>query len=98
METLTSAACRHICVSQVKNISVQSSVSLQHLPYDKHLEKNIEASIAGRLAFATQKLEEIVKAAQDAPALKPDQIKAGLPQVGELQEDLQGAAAASAGL
>ena len=68
---------------QVKNISVQSSVSLQHLPYDKHLEKNVEASIAGRLAFATQKLEEIVKAAQDAPALKQDQQRASLPNVGE---------------
>lgn len=67
----------------IKNISVQSSVSLQHLPYDKELEKNVEASIAGRLSFATQKLQEIVKAAKDAPTLKDDQIKAGLPDVGE---------------
>ena len=71
-------------VSQgIKNISVQSSVSLQHLPYDKELEKNVEASIAGRLSFATQKLHEIVKAAKDAPTLKDDQIKAGLPDVGK---------------
>jgi hypothetical protein len=67
----------------IKNISVQSSVSLQHLPYDKELEKNVEASIAGRLSFATQKLHEIVKAAKDAPTLKDDQIKAGLPDVGK---------------
>ena len=71
-------------VSQgIKNISVQSSVSLQHLPYDKELEKNVEVSIAGRLSFATQKLHEIVKAAKDAPTLKDDQIKAGLPDVGK---------------
>lgn len=63
---------------------MQSSVSLQHLPYDKELEKNVEASIAGRLSFATQKLAEIVKAAKDAPTLKDDQIKAGLPDVGML--------------
>lgn len=63
---------------------MQSSVSLQHLPYDKELEKNVEASIAGRLSFATQKLAEIVKAAKDAPSLKDDQIKAGLPDVGML--------------
>lgn len=62
---------------------MQSSVSLQHLPYDKDLEKNVESSIAGRLSFATQKLHEIVKAAKDAPTLKDDQIKAGLPDVGE---------------
>lgn len=67
----------------MKDISVQSSVSLQHLPYDKQLEKNVEASIAGRLAFATQKLQEIVKAAQDAPSLTQDQFRASLPNVGE---------------
>ena len=72
-------------MSQVKNISVQSSVSLQHLPYDKHLEKKVEAGIAGRLAFATQKLEEIVKAAQDAPALKENQLRSSLPNVGKLR-------------
>ena len=71
-------------VQGIQSISVQSSVSLQHLPYDKELEKNVEASIAGRLSFATQKLGEIVKAAKDAPSLKDDQIKAGLPDVGML--------------
>ena len=43
----------------------------------------MEASIAGRMSFATQKLYEIVKAAKDAPTLKDDQIKAGLPDVGK---------------
>lgn len=42
----------------------------------------MKASIADRLSFATQKLAEIVKAAKDAPTLKDDQIKAGLPDVG----------------
>ncbi len=73
----------NVVLQGIKNISVQSSVSLQHLPYDKELEKNVEASIAGRLSFATQKLHEIVKAAKDAPTLKDDQIKAGLPDVGK---------------
>lgn len=44
----------------------------------------MDASIAARLSFATQKLAEIVKAAKDAPTLKDDQIKAGLPDVGML--------------
>lgn len=74
----------NVVLQGIKNISVQSSVSLQHLPYDKELEKNVEASIAGRLSFATQKLHEIVKAAKDAPTLKEDQIKARLPHVGNL--------------
>lgn len=73
---------RVLVVQGIENISVQSSVSLQHLPYDKELEKHVEASIANRLSFATQKLAEIIKAAKDAPTLKDDQIKAGLPDVG----------------
>ena len=71
-----------LIVQGIENISVQSSVSLQHLPYDKDLEKIVKASIADRLSFATQKLAEIVKAAKDAPTLKDDQIKANLPAVG----------------
>lgn len=76
-------------LTKVKDISVQSSVSLQHLPYDKQLEKNVEASIASRLAFATQKLQEIVKAAQDAPSLKQDQFRASLPQVDNPVSDIE---------
>lgn len=48
----------------------------------------MEASIAGRLSFATQKLAEIVKASKDAPTLKDDQIKAGLPDVGKFWQRL----------
>ena len=79
----------------IPSISVQSSVSLQHLPYDKELEKNVEASIAGRLSFATQKLAEIIKAAKDALTLKDDQIKAGLPDVGRFRHNLCFIAAAA---
>lgn len=49
------------------NLSVQSSVSLQHLPYDTALEsKNLESSLLERLSFAKQKLGEIVAAAKAA--------------------------------
>ena len=60
-------------------MSVQSSVSLQHLPYDVKLEKKLPSEIESRLSFATQKLKEIVDAAAQAPKLKDEDIKAGLP-------------------
>ena len=53
----------------MKDISVQSSVSLQHLPYDTAAEAgNFDAALLKRLSFAKQKLGEIVGAAQDAGA------------------------------
>eukprot|EP00884_Botryococcus_braunii_P016287 jgi/Botrbrau1/3341/Bobra.0048s0036.1 len=55
----------------IKNIAVQSSVSLQHLPYDTAMEKNLPQSLVARLSFATQKLAEIVNAAQKPPPPSP---------------------------
>ncbi len=66
----------------MKNISVQSSVSLQHLPYDKDLEKELPAEIVGRLAFAKQKLGEIVAAAKADHGGKPVALTSALPTVG----------------
>ena len=60
-------------------MSVQSSVSLQHLPYDVKLESKLPSEIESRLSFATQKLKEIVDAAAHAPKLKDEDIKAALP-------------------
>jgi 5-methyltetrahydropteroyltriglutamate--homocysteine methyltransferase len=72
-----------LCASQgIKNISVQSSVSLQHLPYDAKLEKNLPAEVTSRLAFATQKLEEIVAAAKAAPSVAPVPLASAVPVVG----------------
>jgi len=34
-------------------------VSLQHLPVDKRIEKGLPAELLGRLAFASQKLDEV---------------------------------------
>ena len=68
----------------VKHISVQSSVSLQHLPYDKDLEHELPAEIVDRLAFAKQKLGEIVAAAKSAPGVKPVALTSALPSVGAL--------------
>ena len=69
--------CGHL--QGISNVSVQSSVSLQHLPYDVKLEKKLPSEIESRLSFATQKLKEIVDAAAQAPKLKDEDIKAGLP-------------------
>ena len=56
----------------VKNISVHSSSSLQHLPYDTASEAaTLDASLLGRLSFAKQKLDEIVAAAAADPATAP---------------------------
>ena len=68
----------------MKHISVQSSVSLQHLPYDKDLEHELPAEIVDRLAFAKQKLGEIVAAAKSAPGVKPVALTSALPSVGAL--------------
>lgn len=69
------------CILQgVKNISVQSSVSLQHLPYDVALETGLPKEIEGKLSFATQKLNEIVKA--KSPSSKSGSLTKALPQVG----------------
>ncbi len=43
----------------VTNISVQPSVSLQHLPFDASVETNLPAGVRERLAFALQKLATI---------------------------------------
>ncbi len=61
---------------------MQSSVSLQHLPYDAKLEKNLPAEVTSRLAFATQKLEEIVAAAKAAPSVAPVPLASAVPVVG----------------
>ncbi|CAD7697891.1 unnamed protein product [Ostreobium quekettii] len=47
----------------ITNICVQSSVSLQHLPYTLEDEKALPEDVKGRLAFAVEKLAEIVKVA-----------------------------------
>lgn len=82
-ETLRTSP-RHAAAQGVKHISVQSSVSLQHLPYDKDLEHELPAEIVDRLAFAKQKLGEIVAAAKAAPGVKPVPLTSALPTVGAL--------------
>jgi hypothetical protein len=54
----------------VKHISVQPSVSLQHLPFDAAVEASIDAGIASRLAFAVQKLDEVAATAAAATDYK----------------------------
>lgn len=68
----------------ITNISVQSSTSLQHLPYNKDLETELPADLVARLAFAKQKVAEIVEAASKAPsAAAPASLTAALPTVSE---------------
>ena len=59
----------------VKSLGITSSTTLQHLPIDKSLEKKLPESITGRLAFAVQKLGEIVQTAQVAAKLTPGEAK-----------------------
>ena len=68
-------------VQGVKSISVQSSVSLQHLPYDVALESGLPKEIESRLSFATQKLNEIVKA--KSAKGKSGSLTNALPEVGK---------------
>jgi hypothetical protein len=68
----------------ITNISVQSSTSLQHLPYNKDLETELPADLVARLSFAKQKVAEIVEAASKAPsAAAPASLIQALPTVGE---------------
>lgn len=71
-------------VQGIKDISVQSSTSLQHLPYNKELETELPADLVAQLAFAKQKVAEIVEAASKAPsASAPASLTAALPAVSE---------------
>ncbi|CAL8468951.1 g8492 [Coccomyxa elongata] len=71
----------------IDNISVQSSTSLQHLPYNKDLETELPADLVARLAFAKQKVAEIVEAASKAPsASAPASLTAALPTVNDPKE------------
>jgi hypothetical protein len=45
-----------VFVQGIKDISVQSSTSLQHLPYNKDLETELPAELVSKLAFAKQKV------------------------------------------
>ena len=65
----------------IKNISVQSSTTLQHLPYCVDLESDIPSEIQGKLSFACQKLKEIVKA--KSASASSGSLTSALPQVSE---------------
>ena len=66
----------------IENLAITSSVSLQHVPYDKDLEKSLPKEVVPRLSFAKQKVEEIVAVAKAAKADKSKKLQ--LPAVGEL--------------
>lgn len=70
-----------VSLQGIKDISVQSSVSLQHLPYDVTLETGLPKEIESKLSFATQKLKEIVKAKTSKG--KAGSLTNALPEVGE---------------
>ena len=64
----------------IKDISVQSSVSLQHLPYNAELETALPKELQSRLAFAKQKVAEIAAAAKASPS-KGVSLTSALPPV-----------------
>ncbi|KAL6774393.1 METE1 [Auxenochlorella protothecoides x Auxenochlorella symbiontica] len=56
-------------------IVVQSSAPLLHLPYDVRAEKNLPGELTARLAFALQKLEEIVTVAKSGSGTAPPALE-----------------------
>lgn len=52
-------------------ISVQSSTSLQHVPYTKSLEAKLPKELVDRLSFAVEKVGEIVATAKSSAAARP---------------------------
>ena len=73
----------------IDDISVQSSVSLQHLPYDVELEKNLPEHLQGKLAFAAQKVKDIVSAAKDGPSAKAVALNEALAPVANPVADIE---------
>ena len=73
----------------IDSVSVQSSVSLQHLPYDVALEKNLPAHLDGKLAFAAQKVADIVAAAKAAPGAKAVPLADALAPVANPVADIE---------
>ena len=74
----------YVLLQGITNLAVQSSVSLQHLPYDKEADKQLPGSVHPRLSFALQKLAEMVQAAKKAPELNSKvSLEDALPSVGE---------------
>lgn len=55
-------------------IAIQSSTSLQHVPYDLDLEPSLSPALRPRLAFALQKLRELVSVASASEAVSGDDI------------------------
>lgn len=58
-------AALHALLGPDQAISVQSSTSLQHVPLDLTLDTNLPSTLVPRLAFSVQKLQEMVRVAQD---------------------------------
>ena len=73
----------------IDSVCVQSSVSLQHLPYDVALEKNLPAHLDGKLAFAAQKVKDIVAAAAAAPTTKAVALADALAPVANPVADIE---------
>ena len=69
----------------IKDISVQSSVSLQHLPYNAELETALPKELQSRLAFAKQKVAEIAAAAKASPASSGVSLSKCQPPISEPQ-------------
>lgn len=78
---LTGVWAKPVHLQGIENIAIQSSVSLQHVPYNKDLEKSLPQEVLPRLSFAKQKVEEIVALAKAAKADKSKKLQ--LPAVGE---------------
>ena len=60
---------------------MQSSVSLMHLPYNAELETALPKELQARLAFAKQKVAEIVAAAKGTASAGGVSLNSALPPV-----------------
>ncbi|TCO54284.1 5-methyltetrahydropteroyltriglutamate--homocysteine S-methyltransferase [Actinocrispum wychmicini] len=58
----------------VGDIAVSTSCSLQHVPYDLAAETSLDPSVAARLAFARQKVDEVVSLGKDASIVAPEGV------------------------
>ncbi|MFG1943450.1 5-methyltetrahydropteroyltriglutamate--homocysteine S-methyltransferase [Nonomuraea sp. NPDC048826] len=68
-------------------VAVSTSCSLLHVPYDVAAEPDLDPALRGRLAFAEQKVAEVVALARTAPAADPGES----PSAGAAREPDTGA-------
>lgn len=86
------------CTESNGRLSLGTSCSLLHVPVSLVGEAGLASSVRERLAFAEEKLDELVEVAQSAAVARPDAVPPGAVRDSHAQTLIASKAAAKAGL